>query len=223
MYSDWRSKPDPHLIDGIHPGELAHYTHINKELLDRFEAKFGNVLAYRAIWTKATNIKTDIRINVLEKHLLSPEQEAIVKMSLDQLLYVILVNLNMTSKMNDDVVRNLTSMIFWEAQYGSYTTSVTRDEANGTYIVADDDNDEILKKALKSYSDLICNKELKLKYGEEDPEISQYVDKVQMVYKNFKTFSDKRSPYRYVLDPKVLDDEYFKIYNKNKEVKGNKN
>lgn len=223
MRRDWKSKPDPHLIEGIHPGELTYYTHINKEQLDKFEAKFGNVLAYRAIWTKATNIKTDIRKNVIERHVLPAEQEAILKTSLDQLLYVILVNLNMTSKMNDDVVRNLTSMIFWEIQYGSYTSSVTKDEATNTYIIADDENDEMLRKALQSYSKLICNRELDLKYGEEDPKLSRYVDKVQVVYKNFKTFSDKRSPSGYVLDPKVLNDEYYKIFESKRSEKEKNN
>ena len=209
MFEEWSDKPNPHLVEGIHPNELTHYMHLNKKYLEDFEKKFGNVLTYRSIWTKATNLRTYMLENILGKDMIPEDQEDHIRIVLDQLLHMIWINLNMTTKVNDDVVRHLTSLLFWEQEFGFGKVNVMKDPEDDCWLVEDVDNNSLLKDAFSRYSKYIC-KELKLD-NEHDPKLKEYIKAVQSVYPTFKELGEKRKDFRWRLDVDAIEEEIEKF------------
>lgn len=203
MFNGWSDKPHIKIVDGIHPSELVLHVHRNKAALEEFERIYGNILTYRAIWIKTTNIIARLRDDVIGQNVISKKQEDILKVSLDQLHSVILNNLLMTSKVNDDLVRHLTSLIFWEQEFGYGMSNVTYEDDLGCYVVNDDDNSEILKRALDRYGEQILKFEFNLE-NNIDPKLKEYVNKVQTTYGTFKAFRDERKSARYMVDLRLI-------------------
>ena len=85
MFNGWSDKPHIKIVDGIHPSELVLHVHRNKAALEEFERIYGNILTYRAIWIKTTNIIARLRDDVIGQNVISKKQEDILKVSLDQL------------------------------------------------------------------------------------------------------------------------------------------
>lgn len=203
MTYNGNDRPHIKLVDGIHPSELVFYMHQNKAVLEDFEKTYGNILTYRSIWTKATKIRRTLFDDILGKGCISKDQEDALKISVEQLIQIIFNNITMTSKVNDDLVRHLTSLIFWEQEFGYGYDSISYEDDLGIYVVNESDNTEILKKALSRYGNQILKYEFGLE-SEADPRVKEYVDKLQATYGNFKTFREKRKIHDFSVDLSLI-------------------
>lgn len=203
MFNNWNVGGDGILVSGMHPHELVFYMHQNMKSLESFEKTYGNILAYRAIWTKATLVRQRINEDVLGQGLISKDQEDAITMSIEQTMSNLLTRLQMTSKVDSDVVRYLTTMLFWEQEFSLGDNSSSFDPVSGTYIITEHDNAEALKDFLKENGEQIWRIEFKLE-SEKDPRLSEFVNCVQNTYGTFKKFRMKRQPYKYTVDMAIM-------------------
>ena len=163
MFNRWFEN-NPYFITGIHPNQLAFYMRKNKPLLEDFESKYGNIITFRTVYAIATKIRNRVINEVIDAGAVDKEQADHIRHSMDCLEKgCIWNNIHLTSKINDDLVRHLTSLIFWEEVFDlNFNFDSSPDSDNSYLAVSSMDNTEILRKFLKKAERSVCLKEFGL-------------------------------------------------------------